>query len=254
MSKKILIPLERPIAFHPIIAKAFGGINTALLVQQIHYWSDKGNRNDGFIYKPRNEIQEETFLSHKQQIRVEKKLIELGVLEMKLMKAINGAPTNHYRLNYDALNSFLMTKGDYDQREDSIESAQREDSNLPKGKKAVTESTTESTREYTSEETSQANEVVSLIDSFSEVNKTAYRSWYRNKTQRAACKDLIDVHGLTQVLKVVAILNQSNQIPYMPSITTPLQLRDSWSRLEAGLKKKKAESKALQDKYPVAFV
>ena len=49
---------DRPIAFHPELARAFGGINEALFFQQIAYWSDKGDDPE-WIYKRRVELEHE---------------------------------------------------------------------------------------------------------------------------------------------------------------------------------------------------
>lgn len=87
--------LERPIAFYPFLARELGDIESAIYYQQILYWSDKGSREDGYIYKTVKEIEEETTLTKKQQSRIRKKLIKLGWLEVKKKKA-NGAPTLHY--------------------------------------------------------------------------------------------------------------------------------------------------------------
>lgn len=82
--------------------------------------------------------------------------------------------------------------------------------------------------------------VVDIIDAFKAVNPNADR-WYANTTQRAAAARLIDTHGLEQVLSVVSLLPKSNTLPYIPTVTTPLQLEDKWASLAAALHKKKAE-------------
>lgn len=88
--------MQRIVAFYPELAMELRDVCAAILYQQLYYWSDKGTREDGFIYKTKEEIQEETALTRDQQDRARKKLEKLGWLETKLMKA-NGAPTLHYR-------------------------------------------------------------------------------------------------------------------------------------------------------------
>ncbi len=89
--------MRRVIAFHPEIAEALGNDQVAAIYyQQLYYWQDKGARNDGFIYKSKAEITEETTLSREQQDRIRKKLESLGWLETKVVKA-NGSPTLHYK-------------------------------------------------------------------------------------------------------------------------------------------------------------
>ncbi len=95
----------KPIAFRPEWVEHFGDIETAIFFQQIHYWSDKGGRQDGFIYKTQEEIEYETTLTRFQQDRVRKKLVNQGLLEVKKVKA-NGVPTLHYKLS-ELANGFV---------------------------------------------------------------------------------------------------------------------------------------------------
>ena len=124
--------LQRPVAFHPALARLFGGIPEAIYWQQLHYWSDKGKRPDGYIYKTKEEIEEETTLTREQQDRVRKKLEELGFLETKLMKA-NNAPTLHYKVNARLVEKTLL------------ESCESHYSDSCESHYSITESTTENT-------------------------------------------------------------------------------------------------------------
>lgn len=72
---------DRVIAFHPRLAVAFGGVNEALIFQQLAYWSDKGNDPDGWIYKTRDELRDETTLTRTQQENARKRLRALGVID-----------------------------------------------------------------------------------------------------------------------------------------------------------------------------
>lgn len=88
--------LGKPIAFYPQLARAIGGIKEAIFYQQIYFWSDKGSRSDGFIYKSKEDITTETTLTRREQDRVRKILVKSGWLEVQKIKA-NGAPTLHYK-------------------------------------------------------------------------------------------------------------------------------------------------------------
>lgn len=83
-------------------------------------------------------------------------------------------------------------------------------------------------------------DVVALITAFKEVN-TSYDQWFKRLPQRLAAGRLASTHGLQKVLQVIAILPKTNTMPYIPTITTPIQLEDKWAQLEAGLRKKKLE-------------
>lgn len=84
------------------------------------------------------------------------------------------------------------------------------------------------------------NLIPELIKLFEEVNP-ACRKMYGNKTQRGACRDLIDTYGFDEVSKVVAFLPKSNKIAYMPTITTPLQLWEKYQSLKDKLQQKRSE-------------
>jgi hypothetical protein len=70
---------DRPIAFHPHMARVLGGINEALLFQQLAYWSDKG-ADPEWIYKTQKDIEHETTLSRTQQENARKTLRRLDVI------------------------------------------------------------------------------------------------------------------------------------------------------------------------------
>lgn len=86
----------KPIAFYPQLARELGDIESAIFYQQIYFWSDKGSREDGFIYKTCKQIEEETTLTRRQQDRIKDNLVKMGWLEIKLVKVKN-APTLHFK-------------------------------------------------------------------------------------------------------------------------------------------------------------
>lgn len=81
------------------------------------------------------------------------------------------------------------------------------------------------------------NEAISL---FEKVNPN-YRIWYARPPQRNALGRLIEINGFEKVRAIIALLPQSNILPYLPTITTPIQLEERWASLAAGLIKKKGE-------------
>lgn len=89
-------------------------------------------------------------------------------------------------------------------------------------------------------------EVIKLFESVDPKNKT----YYGNKSQRAACEFLIDEYSFDETKKRIAILPMSNKTPYFPTITTPCQLRDKWVQLEDAIQRKQID---LSSKDVVAF-
>ncbi len=98
---------ERPIVFHSVFSRVLGGVNAAIFFQQIYYWSDKGSREDGYIYKTKNDIEKETTLTTKQQDWVRRPLEKTGVLKTQLIK-VNGSPTLHYKVSIENLYRRIM--------------------------------------------------------------------------------------------------------------------------------------------------
>ena len=91
---------DRPIAYHPALAKPLGGVCCALFVSQMLYWDGRGKKQGRWIYKTQEEWTEETGLTRSNLDTSRIKLKKRGILEEKL----EGVPaTLNYRLNFDRL-------------------------------------------------------------------------------------------------------------------------------------------------------
>jgi hypothetical protein len=134
---------DRPIAFHPELARAFGGINEALFFQQIAYWSDKGDDPE-WIYKSQVELEHETCLSAYQQKQARDHLKRLGVLQ----DARRGVPARlYYRIDWDATFRFLEPANLDSGADPRFRETQNLDSEEPASKDAGnSQSITESTQ------------------------------------------------------------------------------------------------------------
>ncbi|MCK5022780.1 MAG: hypothetical protein KAS04_01270 [Candidatus Aenigmarchaeota archaeon] len=103
-------------------------------------------------------------------------------------------------------------------------------------------------KETEGEKIGTAKLVAELIEAFTVVNP-ACKEMYGNITQRDACEFLLKEYEYAIVLQVIKLLPKTNLIKFIPTITTPLQLRDNWVRLEAGLiKLKKAGTNVYKNK------
>jgi hypothetical protein len=133
---------DRPIAFHPELARVLGGINEALLFQQIAYWSDKGSDPE-WIYKTQADIEEETTLARTQQENARRKLRSLGVIEEQK----RGVPARlYYRVNWDAIFALLEASQDAGNLQSRMRGSDNQDreepARLPAGNShSITEST-----------------------------------------------------------------------------------------------------------------
>ena len=91
---------DRPVAYHPILAKKLGGVEVAVFVSQLLYWTGRGKLPGGWIYKTAKALEDETGLTRRNQKTARKHLIKLKILEEDL----RGVPaTMHYRLDMNAL-------------------------------------------------------------------------------------------------------------------------------------------------------
>jgi len=106
--------------------------------------------------------------------------------------------------------------------------------------------------EVTSSDESEVKEkslIPEIIKLFEEVNP-ACKKMYGNKTQRAACQNLLDEYGFEEVSKFISWLPRTNKIPYIPQAETPDQLWKKWQAIKDAIAKKKNELNAGQNKYP----
>ncbi len=171
---------DKPIAFNRHYVALGCGINGALMLSQMVYWSKRTKDRNGFFYKTQDEWEEETGLGRREQETARKKLRELGfVSEHK-----RGVPCKvHFKVEHDALYTALIQ---YAQNSQSsmADSAKLECANPPNSNGGKRQTNTENTAETTSENTNIykgrfnfANALVSqgadqkLISEYMEVRK-----------------------------------------------------------------------------------
>ncbi len=171
---------DKPIAFNRHYVALGCGINGALMLSQMVYWSKRTKDRNGFFYKTQDEWEEETGLGRREQETARKKLRELGfVSEHK-----RGVPCKvHFKVEHDALYTALIQ---YAQNSQSsmADSAKLECANPPNSNGGKRQTNTENTAENTSENTNIykgrfnfANALVSqgadqkLISEYMEVRK-----------------------------------------------------------------------------------
>ena len=100
---------ERHFSIPRVYVELVSDFNTAILLNQIVFWSDKSKRKDGYFYKSYVEWEEETTLTEYQIRRSSKVLKDMGIVETVLKKA-NGSPTLHYKVNMDKLSESILKK------------------------------------------------------------------------------------------------------------------------------------------------
>ena len=92
------------IKFHPNMARILGGFREAIFLQQLFFWKDKGDDPDGWIYKTKNELEEETAIPRSTQDRVRNKLVKMGLIEVKnKCRKRSSTPVLHYRIDTEGV-------------------------------------------------------------------------------------------------------------------------------------------------------
>ena len=85
-----------------------GGIEDAVFLSQLLYWSDRCLRHDRWVWKSAREWKLELGLSRYQVAAITKRLVALGIVETRLKKA-NGAPTTYYHIRAGQLSSRIQS-------------------------------------------------------------------------------------------------------------------------------------------------
>lgn len=72
---------ERPVAFHRGFVKLTGSINAALMLSQAMYWRKRTKDENGWFYKSREEWEQETGMTRREQENARSKLLASGLWE-----------------------------------------------------------------------------------------------------------------------------------------------------------------------------
>ena len=88
------------------------------------------------------------------------------------------------------------------------------------------------------------SEVIKAMEVIDPKNKT----YYGNKTQRSSAEFLIKEYGLDKVLKMIAFIEVSRgNVKYLPSITSPFELKEKWQKVMDTANRNKADQKEKLD-------
>lgn len=93
--------LDRPIAFHRVLAEVAGSALGGLMLSQAIYWQGRASKEGcGWWYKTREEWYAETMMNRTEQEAVRRKLKSIGLMDEER----RGLPARlYYRINLDAL-------------------------------------------------------------------------------------------------------------------------------------------------------
>jgi hypothetical protein len=146
---------DNVITVHRPFVQFTGSLEAAMMLSQLLYWTPKSSMG-GWIAKSDKEWNDELCLSRYGIRTATTTLKDMGVIETKLKK-FNGAPTNHYIVQWDALEKkwvdWLESKNGLSEikQSDCTES----DNSLSEKGQSLTETTTETTKRLTQAERMQ---------------------------------------------------------------------------------------------------
>lgn len=221
------------------------GTAGAVYLQQLLYWCDKGTREDGFIYKSKDEIYEETGVTQHEQDRLRLLLVKLGCITTETHRA-NGSPTIHYKANLEKIAELFLTSDGYKRTNHHY---QRSGSPLPTVRLEPYERY-ESITESTSEITTESNNIT-VSDNLAPTTSSARKSSSKVKvdivlankegvqsmllyfyatllpgaaivfspTNRKALDGLITAHGLKDVRDTIDKAKTLLGVTYAPQIS-----------------------------------
>lgn len=100
---------NRPVILYPRLARLVG-VNAAVLLNHLLFWSDKGRNPIGWIYKSADELLAETGLTYRMQTKARERLLKFGFLEEKNDRIYHRM---YFRVRCDALLSRLLSEPKY---------------------------------------------------------------------------------------------------------------------------------------------
>ena len=136
---------NRVVTIPSLYLELLGDYNTAIMLNQLIYWSDRSNRTDGFFFKSYKEWESEVYLSQYQVKKSIDKLKKLDLVETKLKKSY-GVPTLHYKVDMEEISKWIIKKLDNRISRNLINDYEETSYSLTKN---TTKNTTENTTHHT---------------------------------------------------------------------------------------------------------
>lgn len=97
--------LDRPIAYHRILAEIAGSVGGGVFLSQCIYWTKRTTLPDGWFYKTADEWYDETYLTRREQETIRKRLVSINILKEEK----RGVPAKlHYKINVSAIEKYTL--------------------------------------------------------------------------------------------------------------------------------------------------
>jgi biotin operon repressor len=181
-------------------------------------------------------IADENGMSTKTVERATKTLEEWGIISITKSKNKDGTQANNLYI--------LTAKSSWKSKPTDCESLGKEakptDSDDASRQTVVLHNNTQyNNTQYTSEQGSQVSQIIKEMETLDPKNK----KYYGNTTQRNACIFLLEEYGYEKVIQMIQTLPKIKSIPYMPSVTTPCELRDKWQKVIDSVARERSKQK-----------
>ena len=107
---------DRPVAYHPVLARAVKSVPGAVLLSQLLYWQPRCKDPAGWFWKTRRDIYLETGLNRTEQEEARIALVNCGVLEEQK----RGVPARmHFRVDIKMVAQLLSATKEYSEGEEN---------------------------------------------------------------------------------------------------------------------------------------
>jgi hypothetical protein len=136
---EVLERLGRPIAYRAGLAKLIG-IEEAIFLQQLVYWTARATTEDGSVYKLAVDWESETSLTYRQQVRVRRGLVGRGLIRERYSRLQHRL---YFQIVADAIDRLLL--GGASNQTLPRPSDQTSDREMTKGQLALYETSSEDT-------------------------------------------------------------------------------------------------------------
>lgn len=161
--------LDRPIAYHRILAEIAGSASGGVFLSQAIYWAKRATLPDGWFYKTSDQWFEETYLTRREQETVRKRLTAINILQEEK----RGVPAKlHYRVNENELERHVLQRHDtlaHADGQGAVQTSLAENAKLDWRKAPNKDGGKRQTNtETTAETTSETTKAISSDDEFEE--------------------------------------------------------------------------------------
>lgn len=237
------------------LVKMIGLEETLLLSDLLAKYTYFLGRNEldknGFFFNTRENIEEDTTLTPYQQRKAISKLKKLGLVKAKEQ----GLPKKtYYKIDLqklaDLLLSYLTTSSE---KTSPLDVKKLHINNNKDNKNKDNNISNENVASENQQKETSQTRIAMVMDLFKAIDKT-YTRFFKNRTERAACEELLNAYPIEEIKLRVDSLPMYNKLPFMPSydrIYKPSDLLRNWVLMEDRMASLQLQHKEKINKYPI---